>query len=55
MTDDEKYFFDLNGYLVLRDVVDPDTIRRCNRGPSINYDDQIEGRTSAALKASPKP
>ena len=41
MTDDEKYFFDLNGYLVLRDVVDPDTIRRCNEAID-HYDDQIE-------------
>jgi hypothetical protein len=28
MTDDEKYFFDLQGYLVLRDVIDPDMVRR---------------------------
>ncbi|MDE2809993.1 MAG: hypothetical protein OXN90_16375, partial [Gemmatimonadota bacterium] len=41
MTDDEKYFFDLNGYLVLRDVVDSDTIRRCNEAID-HYDDQIE-------------
>ena len=41
MTDDEKYFFDLNGYLILRDVVDPDTIRRCNEAID-HYDDQIE-------------
>ena len=41
MTDDEKYFFDLNGYLVLRDVVDADTIRRCNEAID-HHDDQIE-------------
>ena len=41
MTDDEKYFFDLNGYLILRDLVDPDTIRRCNEAID-HYDDQIE-------------
>ena len=31
MTDDEKYFFDLQGYLVFRDVVDPQLVSRCNR------------------------
>ena len=31
MTDDEKYFFDLTGHLVLRDVVDPETILRANQ------------------------
>ena len=53
MTDDEKYFFDLNGYLVLRDVVDPDTIRRCNEAID-HYDDRSKS-TSAASKASLKP
>lgn len=41
MTDDEKYFFDLNGYLVLRDVVDADTIRRCNEAID-RHEAQIE-------------
>ena len=31
MTDDEKYFFDLQGYLVFRDVVDPELVACCNR------------------------
>ena len=41
MTDDEKYFFDLNGYLVLREVVDADTLRRCNAAID-RHDDRIE-------------
>ena len=41
MTDDEKYFFDLNGYLVLRDLIDADTLRRCHAAID-HYDDQIE-------------
>jgi len=41
MTDDEKYFFDLNGYLVLRDLIDADTLRRCHVAID-HYDDQIE-------------
>ncbi len=53
MTDDEKHFFDLNGYLVLRDVVDPDTIRRCNE--AIDHYDAKSRSTSAASKASPRP
>ena len=40
MNDDEKYLFDLNGYLILRDVVDPDIIRRCNEAVD-EHDDQI--------------
>ena len=41
MTEDEKYFFDLNGYLILRDVVDPELVARCNAAID-HHDDQIE-------------
>ena len=41
MTDDERYFFDLNGYLVLRDLIDADTLRRCHAAID-HFDDQIE-------------
>jgi hypothetical protein len=30
MTDEERYLFDLQGYLVLRDVIDPDHLARLN-------------------------
>lgn len=30
MNDDDKYFFDLNGYLVLRQVLTPDQVATCN-------------------------
>ena len=30
MNDDEKYIFDLNGYLLLRDVMSSDLVARCN-------------------------
>ena len=41
MNEDEKYLFDLNGYLILRDVVDPELVARCNAAID-HYDDQIE-------------
>ncbi len=44
MTDDEKYFFDLNGYMILRDIIDADTIRRCNEAID-HYDHQIKIHT----------
>ena len=40
MNDDEKYLFDLNGHLILRDVVDPDIIRRCNEAVD-EHDDKL--------------
>ncbi len=30
MTDDQKYLFDLNGYLVIENALSPDEVRRCN-------------------------
>ena len=41
MNEDEKYLFDLNGYLILRDVVDPDLVSRCNAAID-HHDGQIE-------------
>ena len=42
MTDDEKYFFDLTGYLVLRDAVDPDIIARANRAIDHHFNELEE-------------
>jgi ectoine hydroxylase-related dioxygenase (phytanoyl-CoA dioxygenase family) len=30
MTDDEKYLFDLTGYLVIREALSPDEVQQCN-------------------------
>ena len=54
MTEEEKYLFDLKGFLVLRDVVDADTIARANSAIDHHFDQietherQFEG-TSQAL------
>ena len=50
MTDDEKYFFDLQGYLVFRDVVDPELVARCNR--AIDHNAISSKSRSAASKAN---
>ena len=53
MNDTEKYLFDLKGYLVLRDVVDPGTIARCNDAIDHHFDEietherQFEGDSQA--------
>ena len=36
MTDDEKYFFDLQGYLVIPDVLNADELRRANEAIDAN-------------------
>ena len=41
MTEEEKYFFDLNGFLILRDVVSPELVARCNEAVD-RHDDQIK-------------
>ena len=41
VNDDEKYIFDLNGYLVLREVMSPDQVARCNRAID-HHADQLE-------------
>ena len=42
MNDDEKYLFDLNGYLVLDQVLTPEEVRRCNEA----IDHHMEDATS---------
>ena len=39
MTEEERYPFDLKGFLVLRDVVDADTIARANLAIDHHLDD----------------
>ena len=41
VNDDAKYVFDLNGYLVLREVMSPDQVARCNRAID-HHADQLE-------------
>ena len=51
MTKEEKYLFDLKGFLILRDVVDADTIDRANRAIDHHFDEieeherQFEGES----------
>ena len=42
MNDDEKFFFDLEGYLVLRNVLDSDEIARCNEAIDRHDEDFYE-------------
>jgi ectoine hydroxylase-related dioxygenase (phytanoyl-CoA dioxygenase family) len=57
MNEDEKYLFDLSGYILVPQVLDPDTIARCNEAID-HHADKIRERTgdlslsgeSAALK-----
>ena len=53
MNDDEKYFFDLRGFLVLRDVVDPELVERCNQAIDHNphYLESPERRFEGESKA----
>jgi ectoine hydroxylase-related dioxygenase (phytanoyl-CoA dioxygenase family) len=57
MNDDEKYFFDLQGYLVLRDVVDLELIARCNHAIDHNThhletpERRFEGESKALTSA----
>ena len=32
MNEDEKYLFDLTGYIVVKNVLDEETLARCNEG-----------------------
>ena len=43
MTDNEKYLFDLTGYLVIKDVLTPEEVVRCN-GAIDRHADQIKER-----------
>ncbi|SVE33642.1 uncharacterized protein METZ01_LOCUS486496, partial [marine metagenome] len=44
MTDDEKYLFDINGYLIVRDVLSSDEVARCNEAID-HHSDGIRERT----------
>lgn len=46
MTDDEKYLFDLAGYLVIENVLTPTELTHCNQA----IDHHIEQRTVAGSK-----
>jgi len=44
MNEDEKYLFDLSGYILVPQVLDPDTIARCNEAID-HHADKIRERT----------
>ena len=48
MTDDEKYLFDLMGYLVLRQVLTPQEVARCNEAIDRHVDRAVEDERSLA-------
>ena len=53
MKDDEKFFFDLKGFLVLRNVLSDDAIARCNEAIDrhaetfFETDRRLEGESKA--------
>ena len=49
MTDDEKYLFDLNGYLVVRGVLTPEEVKTVNEVIDNHSDDMVE-RSDGALR-----
>jgi len=49
MTDDERYLFDLNGYLIVRGVLTSDEIRRANDVIDLHRDEMVE-RSDPALR-----
>lgn len=53
MTDDQKYLFDLNGYIVVRGVLTEDEVREANAAIDNNLDDAIERSDSELRNASP--
>ena len=48
MTDDEKYLFDLTGYLVLEQVLTPEEVARCNEAIDRHADRLVEDERSLA-------
>ncbi|MCH8292435.1 phytanoyl-CoA dioxygenase family protein [Candidatus Poribacteria bacterium] len=44
MTDEEKYFFDLTGYLVVREALTPEEVTECNEAVD-HYEDKIRTRS----------
>jgi hypothetical protein len=49
MTDDEKYLFDLNGYLVVRGVLTPEEVQQANDAIDQHAEDFVE-RSGGALR-----
>lgn len=49
MTEDERYLFDLNGYLVVRNVLTADQVRRANDIIDAHAHEMVE-RSDAALR-----
>ena len=48
MTDDEKYLFDLMGYLVLEQVLTPEEVARCNEAIDLHAGRLVEDERSLA-------
>ena len=48
MTDDEKYLFDLTGYLVLEQVLAPEEVARCNEAIDLHAERLVEDERSLA-------
>ena len=42
MTEDERYLFDLTGYLVIKDVLTPEEVERCNAAIDRHFDQAKE-------------
>jgi len=53
MTDDEKYLFDLNGYLIVRNVLSPGEVKEANKVIDTYQHKMIE-RKDSALRNSVK-
>ena len=49
MSESERYLFDLNGYLVVRDVLTPDEVAACNAAIDAHADEAV-ARSDAALR-----
>ena len=52
MTEDEKYLFDLNGYLVLKDVLTSEEVDRCNEAID-RHSDQLKEREGSLTIGAP--
>lgn len=53
MTDDERYLFDLNGYIVIRGVLSPEEVERANQAIDKHAHEMIE-RSDPALRNAVK-
>ena len=45
MTNDEKYLFDLMGYIVIEDALTPEEVARCNAAIDHHIDQMTDQRT----------